>query len=437
MASTYLTRTLGAATNRKKFTISFWMKRSGLGQQYVWQSFYSSNFGYRLGIYFDSTDELVIKGVDGGSTHTLLKTNRKLRDTNGWYHCYFAFDSTQGTASDRVKIYINGVQETSFSTGTYPNQNTDFAVGVDGSINYLLQSGKYGGGSSNYFDGSMSHFYYVDGSVIAHTQFGSTDATTGEWKINTSPTISSYGTAGFLILKDGNTITDQSSNSNDFTLGAGTLTKTEDNPSNVFATLNALSTPSTLSNGNTKSVYGGSGSYAIATSTLGMTTGKWYCEVKINANSNYPSIGVCATTSIQATKLSQSDWLGNSADSYGLFTTGGNVYTSANIVNTFGAIATNDIMGMALDLDSAQNTLKYYKNGSLIGTQNITTNTDGYMFAINTQSIGGGYGEFNFGNGYFATTAISSAGTNASGIGIFEYDVPTGYTALSTKGLNL
>ena len=77
MASTYLTRTLGAATNRKKFTISFWLKRSGLGQQYVWQSFYSSNFGYRLGIYFDSTDEFVIKGVDGGSTHTLLKTNRK------------------------------------------------------------------------------------------------------------------------------------------------------------------------------------------------------------------------------------------------------------------------------------------------------------------------------------------------------------------------
>ena len=123
------------------------------------------------------------------------------------------------------------MQETSFSNDTYPSQNADMTF-ANGYTNYI---GRYGANTNSNFDGSMSYFYFVDGSVIDIAQFGSTDSTTGEWKINTSPTISSYGNEGFLILKDGNTITDQSSNSNNFTVGAGTLTKTEDNPSNVFA----------------------------------------------------------------------------------------------------------------------------------------------------------------------------------------------------------
>jgi len=93
--------------------------------------------------------------------------------------------------------------------------------------------------SSAYFDGSMSHVHFIDGTAYDASAFGSTDSTTGEWKINTSPSVT-YGTNGFFILKDGNSVTDQSPNSNNFTVGGGTLTKTEDNPSNVFATLNPL-----------------------------------------------------------------------------------------------------------------------------------------------------------------------------------------------------
>ena len=93
---------------------------------------------------------------------------------------------------------------------------------------------------------------------------------------------------------------------------------------------------------------------------------------------------------------------------------------------------------MALDLDSTQNTLKYYKNGSLVYTVNIPDNSSGWFFgSVHTNTQTSARAKFNFGNGYFGASAISSAGTNASGIGIFEYDVPTGYTALSTKGLNL
>jgi len=430
MASTYLSRTLGAATNRKKFTLSFWFKRSKLDQQYLWQSFYSSNFGYRFGIYFNSDNTLHFKGVDGGSTHTFFGTNRVFRDTNAWYHLYIGVDSTQATESDRFKIYVNGVQETSFSSSTYPNQNRDFALGVDGSINYLLYIGRYGNSSSNYFDGSMSHFHYVDGSVIAHTQFGSTDSTTGEWKINTSPTISSYGTAGFLILKDG-------------------MTKTEDCPSNVFATLNPLEyspNPATLDNGNTtyNKSSTGSGHNATATGTIGAMTGKWYYEFKPTNTTAFVT-GMVRTNHVLP---DAEGYFGNDAGGYGVTKTGRMVAGSESSVTGL-SIGANDIVGLAFDLDNG----KFYVhvNGTYMLSGDPTSGSTG-TGSLGNIALGSNiyvpyvananYGAtnlqyFNFGNGYFGTTAVSSAGTNASGNGIFEYDVPTGYTALSTKGLNL
>ena len=138
----------------------------------------------------------------------------------------------------------------------------------------------------------MSHSYYVDGSIIDVTQFGSIDSTTGEWKINTSPTIASYGNQGHLILKDGNSVTDQSPNTNNFTVGGGTLTKSEDNPSNVFATWNALnSNVTTLSNGNTTVT--GTATDNGVTSTLGFSKGKWYWECKYSTvASGVPVMGI-------------------------------------------------------------------------------------------------------------------------------------------------
>ena len=430
MANSYLSRTPSSTTNRRTYTFSVWAKfcSGNTSSTLLNVGPYDSSKEFRL--TRNASGTLEFYDYNGSSYEFRYRTNRLFRDVSAWYHIVCAVDTTNGTSGDRVKIYVNGVQETSFDVSTAPSLNLD----TNFNVNNIFYVGSTSNG--NYTDGYLSHVALVDGQQLAQTVFGETDSTSGLWKFK-SPSGVTWGTNGFHLKfeNSGNLGLDSSGDSNTFTV-VGNGRQALDTPSNVSTTLNSLSTPSTLSNGNTKSVYGGSGSYAVATSTLGMTTGKWYCEVKINANSNYPSIGVCTTTSIQATKLSQSDWLGNSADSYGLFTTSGNVYTSANIVNTFGAIATNDIIGMALDLDSAQNTLKYYKNGSLIGTQNITTNTDGYMFAINTQSIGGGYGEFDFGNGYFGTTAVSSAQNPTDGVGVFEYTPPTNYRALCTKSIN-
>jgi len=438
MASTYLSRTTGTPTSADIGTISFWLKRSAIDQNnhYIISNYTDgSNYGY---IRFKSGDQLQAYGTQSNDEK---RTNRVFRDTNAWYHIVLRVDTTQSTASDRVRLYINGVQETSFSTNTNVSQNTDYDLFKSGGS---MRIGSIQSGTMTYLDGCLSHFHYCDGQSYAPTVFGSTDSTTGEWKINTSPTIT-MGNNGFTILKDGNTITDQSANSNNFTLGAGTLTKTEDCPSNVFATWNPLAAHSSnvpfFTNGNT-TVRGLDTSSQTVSSTLAMPSkGKWYCEMKLtqeaNATSSIPNFGIIDAASLHKFRNQELISYNGGVNSYGGRVNSTNLYVDGSSSGTLSSAPdVGDFMGLAVDLDSSPNTIKYYLNGSLAGTQNI--NNDEYVFACSIKRDNAdGQVDVNFGNGYFGTTAVSSAGTNASGNGIFEYNVPTGYTALSTKGLNL
>ncbi len=234
MASTYLTRTPSSTGNDKIATFSAWIKRgSSLGSQNnIFTSFPATE---RTQLFLTSSGTLQLQAYSGNSATMNVETNRKFRDTNGWYHIVVAMDSTQATASNRVKIYVNGVQETSFAQSSYVSQNTTLSFNTASRPFYI---GTYDT-SQLFFDGVMSHVHWIDGTQYAASDFGSTDSTTGEWKINTSPSVT-YGTNGFFWLKDSIATTDHSSNSNTFTVGGGTLTKTEDNPSNVFATFNPL-----------------------------------------------------------------------------------------------------------------------------------------------------------------------------------------------------
>jgi hypothetical protein len=304
-----------------------------------------------------------------------------------------------------------------------------------------MAHGRYQSGSpGNYLTGSLSHIHYCDGQSYAPTSFGETDSTTGEWKIKANPSLT-YGNNGYFILKDGNSVTNQAGNSSgNFSVSGGTLTKTEDCPDNVFATLNPLSSLSTFSYGNTEAEFSSGSGYQTTTTTLGMTSGKYYCEAKVTVNGNYPGFGICETNSSHASKLDTANWLGSSGGGFGWYvgTTSGNaIYDNGTGYTAPTSFSTNDIIGMAIDLDTAQNTLKYYKNGALVQTLQIATSSNGWLFGVthNTNQTPA-RSKFNFGNGYFRSDAVASAGTNASGIGIFEYDVPSGYTALSTKGLN-
>jgi hypothetical protein len=266
---------------------------------------------------------------------------------------------------------------------------------------------------------------------------------TGIWKPITSPSVT-YGNNGFFLkfASSGSMGTDSSGNSNNFTVN-GTLTQTQDTPSNVFATYNPLGNffpADTFSNGNTTQTTN-AGNYTYNISTLGASNGKYYCEIK-NSTNNNNSIGIADRPSISTTN-------GLTGTTYGwAYVMSGQVYNNGSIVATYNTVTTNDIVGIALDLDN--NKVYFSKNGTWQGSSDPSAGTGGisitapasnrtgfYFFGSGDEATNSAVHNANFGNGYFGTTAVASAGTNASGIGIFEYDVPTGYTALSTKGLNL
>ena len=419
MANTKLSFTPSQDGTRTKYTFSFWIKRSGLssGQSPIVSSDLSnSNNTYSM-IYFVN-DVLAFYSTDNGQTLYFL-TNQKFRDVNGWYHIVVAYDSPQATSSNRVKMYVNGEQITSWDTASYPSQNAD-NTWFNRAYEMVIGTRSYD--NNTYFDGVMSHFHFCDGYAYSASDFGSTDATTGEWKINTSPNVN-YGTNGFFILKDGNSVTDQSNNSNNWTVASGTLTKTEDNPSNVFCTLNSLAkgtSAPTFSMGNNR-VVATATSYQFSCGTLAIPLyGKWYWEVKADNNVNGSSseylFGAVLESRLQASS-NFAEFASDGISQYGS--------VSPNI-------GANDIISVAVDRTAA--TLKIYKNDSLILTK--TSLPTELIFPMVTVFGSGVNAYSNFGNGYFGTTAVSSPGTNASNLGIFEYDVPTGYTALCTKGLN-
>ena len=460
MASTYLTSNTGTATNAKKFTLSMWIKRSSLcdtNSQRFYQGYQDGN--NRFYAMFDNTnsypDSLWVYAVTGGSTQVYWYSARKFRDLNAWYHIVFSADSTQASQADRLKVYVNGVEETSWTKTNNPSQNIDWGNQLAQSNNDLTISGTES--QTQLFDGSMSHIHFIDGTAYDATAFGSTDATTGEWKINTSPSVT-YGNNGYFILKDGNSVTDQSPNSNNFTVGGGTLTKTEDNPSNVFCTLNRnivqaggvsgrhANVSASLDNGNTTAGEG-TGVFSNQLGTIFASSGKYYAECKFGGD-QYCHFGVTSPNFSDASLGSYpGDGIGgvNSAGIYGnggiARCNGATIFTDSNI--------TTDTICLAMDLDNGALYIRR-NDGSWMNSGNpesgatktgaITLPSDTYSWIVtshNNSGSGRNYMKVNFGNGYFGTTAVSSAGTNASGIGIFEYDVPTGYTALSTKGLNL
>jgi hypothetical protein len=445
MASTYATRTFGTPTSAYKFTISFWVKRSKLGVSHIAPitagTYNSTNMGQFL---FSGDDSLLCQTYNASGSVTMAQdTNMKFRDTNGWYHIVLGVDGTLGTAGDRQKLYVNGELITSLATDTNASQNSDLGWNQNG-IQCMIGNRAT---TSYYFDGSLSHVHFIDGTQYTASDFGETDATTGEWKIKTSPSVT-YGNNGFFILKDGNSVTDQSPNTNNFTVGGGTLTKTEDCPSNVFATLNPLCNGSktTLSNGNTVATGNHVGDSGMSTVTLPVaSSGKYYWEMKIaGSHGDYPKAGIFKDWEA----IAQGTMNGASGGAFQLdayIQKGDGTLHSDDGNISITAPANDNIIMYALDAVNGKfyigNNGTWYNSGDptsgSTGTGSVLNLTSGNINMIATHEYNGSISNWNFGNGYFGTTAISSAGTNASNIGIFEYDVPTGYTALSTKGLNL
>ena len=439
MASTYLSRTPASAGNRKTFTFSGWFKRSALGaSNRIFDVGTGLGDGDRFLIQFYSTGDTL--AVMGGATNWRI-TSQVFRDVSAWYHIVVAVDTTQATASDRIKVYVNGSQITSFGTSNDPSLNFD--LGTNSTSLHTIGSSTAPG---VYYDGFMAHVHLTDGTAYDASAFGQTDATSGIWKPKISPSVT-YGTNGFF-LKFGNSAslgTDSSGNANNFTL-SGSGTQTLDTPSNVFATFNSLSKgiDGTLSKGNLSIDYGGALTRTGQPATLGVSQGKWYWEVKASASSsadNY-TIGIVGTQYNNSATASYSIgyYPGYTGQGYGYLSFDGSVLKSDSAVVTLNSYTTGDIIGIALDLDN--NDLYFYKNGTIQngGTAiDISSVTPDY--GVWFPAVGDGAStntctfDANFGNGYFGTTAVATPESDSAGIGKFEYSVPSGYYALCTKNI--
>jgi hypothetical protein len=378
MASTYIYKDMTGNAPSTKMTYSGWIKKINpddngriFGAQSIACHAYFGGSDGTLNVDFAARDSSSILGI--------RKPTRLFRDTNAWYHIVFALDTTQGTADDRIKVWINGVQETSFTTKTNPSQNSTTAYGDDGYYSVGARMSQQGG-AGHYFDGVMSHVHYCDGYAYQASDFGSTDATTGEWKIKTSPSVT-HGTNGFFLKMENsaNMDLDSSTNNHSFTT-AGTLTSTVDNPSNVFATLNALQK---LGNSNTSLTYGNTRYYTTSsawgniTSTLGFSSGKFYVEGKVmtlNSSTGYGSMGIIdSTRATQTTGNESFTATGNTAGMVFDYRSGqSNFYSGGSTVSSnIGDFSNNDIIGMAIDMDNKALYIHkagtYYQIGGVTG----------------------------------------------------------------------
>jgi hypothetical protein len=449
MASSYLNRTNGsAATLNTKYTISVWLKRSDLqrggSNKYGYIISYDAGGNARTHLRFGDSDDALTWYIRQGSTATALTTNRQFRDTSAFYHFLFAYDSTQGTASNRQKIYVNGTQETSFSSSGYVAQNIDSPLSTNGNT---FKIASFGGTpyTGAYFGGYMSHFAFVDGQALTPTSFGETDSTSGIWKFK-PPSSITWGNNGYhLKFEDSSNMgLDSSGQGNNFSVN-GNLKQALDTPSNVHATFSPLHYGDTassdsygaFSNGNNTYASTQSGSpYPYTCSTLAASSGKWYAEFKILQTAGSSMVGI--------TDGAKYPYLGDSGNKDACLFADGQFYPGNS---SFGSAFTdNDICGVAMDLDNMK--VYFHKNGVY---QNSGVPTSGATGTGAANIPTGGLGQFhfafgdsggnttscsaNFGNGFFGTTAITSAGSNGNG-SLFEYDVPSGYYALNTKNLN-
>ena len=437
-ASAYLNRTLGTPTNSKIWTYSGWVKRGSFASYGVLLSGGTSGSAYGE-IYFDQPTSALIyfDNVSGA----VIVTSAVYRDPSAWYHVVVSVDTTQATASNRVKIYVNGVQVTAFSSATYPTQNTNTAVNTSGYLAGL--SALYAGSWMLYADQYLAEQYFIDGQALTPSSFGETSTTTGVWQ--PKKYTGTYGTNGFYLPFTDTTSTstlgtDFSGNSNTWTVNNISLTAgtTYDSMNDVptltsattanYCTLNPLNASSVgaANNGNLQA-YSTSGANTGAAGINGTialpTTGLYYFEVTMSAVSNAGLAGIAKLGATQDTDFSA----GNYANIYAYTNTTGVAYTNNTTAYTGSTLTTGDILGVAVDMTNGA--LYFAKNNTWQNSGVPTSGaskTGAISFTVTSDLLPTCYAWKNSG----ADALSANFGQRP-----FAYTPPTGFVALNTFNL--
>lgn len=421
-ASAYLSRTPSVAGNRKTWTWSGWVKRGGLpGASAVLFGTGDSVNNNSCQIRFNTNNQLEVFDYPDGPTgfRMNLITTQVFRDVSAWGHVVVAVDTTQAVSVNKVKIYWNGIEITSFSTSTYPGV-------IDTFVNSAVAHGIGRGGNFNgtYLDGYLTEVNFIDGQALTPASFGAIDSSTGVWAPR--PYSGTYGTNGFY-LKFANTSSvaalgnDSSGNNNTWTVNNVSLTAgaTYDSMIDVpvnygdggngrgnYAVLSPLDKTASLSVTNANLTASFSTTNQVCFSTFGVSNGKWYWEVN-------PSTTVEDMIGVANASATRTGYTGSDANGWSYYKTNGNKYNNATGTAYGATYANTDIIGVALDMDAG--TLTFYKNNVSQGA--AFTGLTGTLFPT-----------------------LSTAGTGAAqsinfGQRPFTYTPPAGFRALNTNNL--
>jgi hypothetical protein len=448
-----------------QFTFSFWVKRCKLGsEQFIVQSSAGNTTSFG-GISFNSSDQLVVQLYDSTDNLALsMITTRVFRDISAWYHIMVAFDLSDGTTADRIKIYVNGTRETSFATSTIPGSGFGSAMFINATDPLYIGRGRNTGGTTVYSDFYLAQFLCVtadsgdtDGlnadAELIPTQVGEFDEDSGIWKpieIDTAVLGASLdmsdnlGTNGFFL-----DFTDSSNLGNDVNGGTdwdeNNITATDqstDTPTNNFATLNPLiPIGGTFSEGNLQHTRSSAG-YRSAVSSIGVSSGKWYVEIKSPDSENI-GVGVINGDTSSGLYMSGAEqFLGQHSYDVGYYFNGILYVGNSSQSGSWTSYTSNDIIGIAIDVDNGF--VYFSKNGTFVNSGDPTsgaTGTGGYNLSgigsNGTYFIGCSTGNnsehyVNFGNPTFTGTDQSDGNSKGS----FEYAPPSGYLSLCTANLS-
>ena len=437
--SAQMNKTLGTATDVDKYTISMWVKRARLGhRQMMMRVIDPSSTGTYAFLEFQSGDNLASNDYDESGSIAKI-TNAKFRDPNAWMHIVLALDSTQGTASNRSKLYVNGTQITSFGTDSGGSQNQNLMGNTSGKNIYI---GGDGGQDTRYCGLYMAEVCFIDGQQLTPTSFGEFDSDSPNiWKpIDVSGL--TFGNNGFYLdFEDSGNLGNDANGGTDLTeVNIAATDQSTDTCTNNFAVLaNHSSDDLTLTEGRLK-FENPSGGHRMVTSTIAPSQGKWYAEVKMTTEAQSTRVGV-----IDPAKVVYNTYIHNAGRGYAYKgNDGSSRFNDGTTDGSYGdTYTTGDIVGIAMDLDNHK--LYFSKNGTFQNSGDPTSGSTGtgsafdlatgvdYYIGASTQDQGTNpVIEFNFGSPSFA---ISSGNTDSAGYGNFEYSVPSGYYALNSKNL--
>jgi hypothetical protein len=428
--SAYLSRTPAVAGNRRTWTVSCWVKRAVLGSyQYIFEGGSPDTTTTRFALRFNSSDTINVLHAN-----TLRTTTQVFRDTSAWYHIVVAVDTPQVTAANRLRLYINGTEVTTFSFSLDLNQNAD--TGWNMSAAHSLGRTHIDGG--NYLSAYLADFHSIDGQALTPSSFTEVSATTGQ--LIPKAYSGSFGTNGFwLKFSDNSAATaaalgnDYSGNNNDWTPNNLSVTAGAGNDSLVdtptsfgtdtgvgnevrgnYATWNPLRNDqnAVLTNGNLDLSTAGSVARYGTYTTIGVTSAKWYWEITAGAlSTDGYNVGI-ASANKSATSA-----LGSDTDSY-IYLVAGTKRTN-NVTLSYGASYTaGDVIGVALDLDAG--TLTFYKNGVSQGTAYTSIPSNTWFPCVADDNTGSTVG----------SSFIANFGQRA-----FAYTAPSGFKALCTTNL--